>query len=167
MSRSHRWTGQLSVAASVLAVAALLATWSGWRALTIEPVIPPASGSSAAALPDLTPRPATPANLLRVAVAADPFRPDREPASVAFRMPGETATASPAAPPAQLFLVGTAMLPDGKSFAMCRVGDEQAKVVRLGDRIGTYTLRSVEQGRAVFQTAQGSTLEVRVPKAGS
>jgi hypothetical protein len=106
---------------------------------------------------------------LGAAVASDPFRSERRPASVAFRMPGEALADAEAhtPPPAQVIvLIGTAV-ETGGGFAMCQIGSEPPRLVRLGERLAGYTLRSVGQGRATFRTATGQLIEVLVAKAGT
>ncbi|HEV8356840.1 MAG TPA: hypothetical protein VGQ17_08770 [Gemmatimonadales bacterium] len=104
------------------------------------------------------------------AISADPFRPDRRPAPVAFRMPGEPAgpgDSERASQPPPITLIGTAVQPDGGGFAMCQLGNDPPRLVRLGERLAGYTLRAVGQGRATFRSETGQALEVRVPKTGT
>ena len=106
---------------------------------------------------------------LNPALTADPFRPERRPAPVPFRMPGEALSGNDADQPAPvqaIVLIGTAVS-DGGGFAMCQIGSEPARLVRLGERLSGYTLRSVGQGRATFRTETGQLIEVRVAKAGT
>jgi hypothetical protein len=131
---------------------------------------------TAAASADSTrPRPTAASRLVpesrepNAALTADPFRPDRRPAPVPFRMPGEAlpgAEAEPPAPVQAIVLIGTAVS-DGGGFAMCQIGSEPARLVRLGERLAGYTLRSVGQGRATFRTETGQVIEVRVARAGT
>jgi hypothetical protein len=76
----------------------------------------------------------------------------------------EAAGAHPAA--ATLTLIGTAVMAGG-GFAMCQWAGEPPKLVRIGERVGGYTLKTVAQGRAVFLSSSGTSMEVRVPKGGS
>lgn len=106
---------------------------------------------------------------LNAALTADPFRSERRPAPVPFRMPGEALAGTEAdhpAPVQAIVLIGTAVS-DGGGFAMCQIGSGPARLVRLGERLAGYTLRSVGQGRATFRTETGQTIEVRVAKAGT
>jgi len=170
MSWHRRWTGDMFAAASLLAGSGVLFAWAGSRLLTVDAT----PASRATQLDSVTvrvlPRPATPAAIRHQTIAADPFRPERAPASIAFRMPSDAAAGVAVVshtPEEGLLLVGTALLPDGRSFAMCRIGADPPRVVRVGERIGEYTLRLVTQGQARFETAAGRTIDVRVPKAGS
>ena len=55
----------------------------------------------------------------------------------------------------------------GRSFATCQLGDDRPIIVRVGDKIGEYTVRTIERGRVVFTTANGSRLEVLALRPGS
>lgn len=106
---------------------------------------------------------------LNAALTADPFRPERRPPPVPFRMPGEALSGNNADQPTpvqSIVLIGTAVS-DGGGFAMCQLGSDPPRLVRLGERLAGYTLRSVGQGRATFRTETGQTIEVRVAKAGT
>jgi hypothetical protein len=107
---------------------------------------------------------------LAAAVGKDPFHPERRRPSLRFRFPGEgsPSPATDSAPAATVFkLIGTAIMPEGRGFAMCQWGAEPPKLVRIGETVGTLTLKKVEPGRAVFLTTGGKRFEVQVPKAGS
>ena len=170
MSWDRRWTRDMVAAASLLAGSGALFGWAASRLLTVEPVTASRAMQLDSASATLFPRPATPVAIRHQTVLADPFRPERTPASIAFQMPSDAAAGVAVVshtPGEGLLLVGTALLPDGRSFAMCRIGADPPRVVRVGERVGEYTLRLVTQGQARFETAAGRTIDVRVPKAGS
>jgi hypothetical protein len=158
-----------------LAVAALLAStgvaaWSLQRALVVNQlsVIPAAVPFQNAFARE--PRSTLAIARLAGAVGKDPFHPERRRPTLRFRFPGEGAPASAttdAPSSGSLKLIGTAIMPEGKGFAMCQVGAEPPKLVRIGERVGQLTLKGIEPGRAVFLTAAGKRYEVQVPKAGS
>jgi hypothetical protein len=146
------------------------AIWSAITLMTSDPLPEPLSPSAQPSLEVPKRRPETPAGLIRAAIDADPFYPERRRPAAAFRLPGEGI--APLAQPAiaevpPLALIGTAVLPEGRSFAMCRVGAEAPRVVRVGDRVGEFTLKAVAQGRAVFVNSKGASVEFSVPKAGT
>ncbi len=99
------------------------------------------------------------------AVDRDPFRPDRRRPPERFRLPGERAsrsdTAAAAFPGGAVVLIGTAVIGDG-GFVMCQRGADSPKLVRVGERIGDLTLRSVRRGHALFRTGNGAAVELRV-----
>ena len=104
------------------------------------------------------------------AVATDLFADDRAAPSVRYRIGAtETKAATFVAPivvAPQLQLSGTVVAADGRSFAMCQLGAEPAKIVYVGQRIGTFTLRGVSQGSAVFTDESGKRVVLRVPNGG-
>lgn len=97
------------------------------------------------------------------AVDRDPFATEQTaaPAREIAQAPVTLASSQP------LRLVGTVV--DGASgdFALCQLGGEAPKIVRVGQSIGTYTLRSVTQGAASFDSPGGNRLDLRVSKTGS
>ncbi len=104
------------------------------------------------------------------AVATDLFADDRAAPSVRYRV-GVTESKSaafvaPVVVAPQLKLAGTVIAADGHSFAMCQLGAEPAKIVYVGQRIGTFTLRGVSQGSAVFTDDSGKRVVLRVPNGG-
>lgn len=104
------------------------------------------------------------------AVATDLFADDRAAPAVRYRI-GATevkaaAFVAPTVVAPQLQLSGTVVTADGRSFAMCRLGAEPAKIVYVGQRIGTFTLRGVTQGSAVFTDESGKRVVLRVPNGG-
>jgi len=158
-----------------LALAALLACagltgWSLERALVLDPLPAiPATMPFRSMLAAESRSPLATARLAR-AVGKDPFHPERRRPTLRFRFPGEGSAASAtvdAPSSGSLKLIGTAIMPEGKGFAMCQVGAEPPKLVRIGERVGQLTLKGIEPGRAVFLTAAGKRYEVQVPKAGS
>lgn len=158
--------------ASLVCVAcAMLALWTGRRALRIDTH----SGVELPRRPEAlrTPMPGAgvPAARLAAAVGKDPFHVERRRPAVRFRLPGESQP-SDSAPPApsaagSFLLIGTAVLPQGRGFAMCQWGADPPRLVRVGERVGDLTLKQVARGRATFVDGGGRRMEVRVPKAGT
>lgn len=62
-------------------------------------------------------------------------------------------------------VLGTAVAEDGSSFAMCRLGGGPATVVRVGERLGVYTVLAITRGRVTFRDAAGVRLDVATPDA--
>ena len=158
------------VALAALVVTGALAASTLRRALEAEPSIAVEAGALAVpAIP--VPGAGTAVGRVLVAVNKDPFHVERRRPAVRFRLPGESApsdTVAPASDAGNPFqLIGTAVLPEGRGFAMCQWGTESPKLVRVGERVGDLTLKLVTRGRATFVDAAGRTREVRVPKAGT
>lgn len=162
--RSHGPT----VALAFLVVAAVVLAGSLPRALRVE-AVPRTAGSGdgirVASVPRRVDQPLEP---ILAAVEKDPFRPERNRPERRFRMPGDAAPprAAPARPAASVRLVGTLLSPDG-GIAMCQVGAQAPKLVRVGETIEGLTLKTVESGQAVFESSKGSRVVIHVAKAGS
>ncbi len=161
----------LRVAVGGFAVALTTAAWSLCRAVRLDPLptaLPAGNDGTLAALR----RPSdVPAEVLAAAIDEDPFHPERRRPATRFRFPGEALSAGDSAHGVSMapsfILIGTAVLPEGRGFAMCQWAGDAPKLVRIGEHIGDLTLHSVAQGKAVFFTAAGKRLEVQVPKAGT
>lgn len=99
----------------------------------------------------------------------DPFDPDR---GGVVTQAGEVApaasVAAPVAAPEQVVaLVGTVVRPDGGGIAVCQVGNQPPRVLRVGERIGGLTLLEVGQGRAAFRNQTGATVSLRLATPGA
>jgi hypothetical protein len=99
-------------------------------------------------------------------LAGDPFSPRRAPPEQPYRVAASPGAARDPAPVAQVRLLGTVVSGPGRSFAMCQVANEPARVVYPGQRIGALTLDSVSQGSAVFFDDAGTRVVLRVPRTG-
>ncbi len=171
MSRSPLLHPRVLCAMAACTTAGGAALWTLGRALGLRPM-PEASVSEAPRTHNgINPPAATPSASLAAAVENDPFHPERRRPADRFRLPGEatpseTLTAAGGAA-ASMRLLGTAVLPEGRGFAMYQAGAETPRLVRVGETVGELTLKRVEQGMAVFRTRAGRAIELRVPKAGS
>lgn len=161
-----------ALAAALLALCGALTTagLALHRALVLEPLPAPARGG--AALPDVVvaARSAVDTALLLAAVEKGPFHPERRRPSQRFLLPGESeeqANGEENRARGELRVIGTVVLAKGGGFATAQVGAEPPRLVRVGERIGGYTLRGVQPGRAVFASSAGTTLVVDVPKPGT
>ena len=107
-------------------------------------------------------------DLIEAGADHDPFSPGRTRPPRRYGEPLERIAAPPAVPaPEVIRLVGTVVQPGGASFVLCQLGTSAARVVRVGQTVGAYQLRSIAQGLAVFVASDGQRLELRVPKTGS
>jgi hypothetical protein len=104
--------------------------------------------------------------LVAAAADADPFSPSRTRAETRVASAAEPVVINrqPAAP---LQLIGTVMDPAGGDFALCQLGADAPKIVRVGQSVGSYTLRRISQGSASFESSNGDRIELRVSKSGS
>jgi hypothetical protein len=167
MSTLRDWTASTPMRAALAGCGAalLLCGWSARNALHFNPVVAaPATISVVAGALD-SPAPAPSVNV-GMAIDADLFAPDRKAPAARYRMPGEAAPKSVEEPP-QPIVLGTAIAADGTSFATCQFQSPRLLMVRVGDKIADYTVKSIERGRVVFATPAGKTFEVLAPRAGS
>jgi hypothetical protein len=95
----------------------------------------------------------------------DPFDPSRVAANRPYRIgvTSESVVRPVAAQPVRL--LGTVVLAEGRSFALCQLGSAAARVVYPGDTIGALRLVRVDQGSAVFIDAAGARIELLVPRS--
>ncbi|HEY5219265.1 MAG TPA: hypothetical protein VIJ16_05625 [Gemmatimonadaceae bacterium] len=127
----------------------------------IAPTVTVSQG--ALAVPDTPP----PVDVV-AAVATDLFSTDRTAPASRYRMPDDVAV--PVQGPADVpkpEVLGTAIDADGTSFATCRLASARLLMVRVGDHVGNYIVKSIERGRVVFTTPAGTRLEILAPRSGS
>lgn len=141
-------------------VGAVLATVGPGRVATVSS--PPVDAGGIAAIQSTTLRDTTPDDLIARAVERAPFT------SI------ERVQTDPPAPQPQAIVIdeplrvlGTVVDSLGGSFALCQLGAAQAVILRVGQRVGSYELRSIGKGRALFVNSDGESVERRVPRAGS
>jgi len=163
------WTAGPRWSLVALLAATGVAAWSLWQAIALDPVPDATIVQVTASFSHIATRPSTSSRQMASAVDRDLFRPDRRRPTHRFRLPGEQTESEgqSIAGGGALKLIGTAVFPEGGGFAMCRLGTGSPKLVRIGERLGQYTLHHVAKGKAVFRTSSGTTMEVAVPKAGS
>jgi hypothetical protein len=158
MDRDMLTSRPVQLALAVLGLGLVVAGWTGSRAYRIEPVIPASEPTFASAAALSTSGMSVPVDIGAV-VALNLFSPERKAPSVRYRLTGY-AEATPAAQPPQPVVIGTFVAAENRSFAFCSVGDSRATVVRVGDRIGGYTVKSIERGSVVFTTPAGERLVI-------
>ncbi|MEO5569250.1 MAG: hypothetical protein ABIR92_12205 [Gemmatimonadaceae bacterium] len=152
---------------TVLAISAILLIATLVRAIRVTPV-------------EASPNPATAALVRSTATAPIPeidleavgangiFQPDRNALPYRYRMPGETAPDDAVAgpEPARPVVLGTVISTDGSHFATCQMPGGRPTVVRVGDRLGDYTVTAIERGRVTFKNAAGALLEITATRPG-
>ena len=156
------WTSTTAGRAAVglFVASAGIALWTLVHAIRIAPVpeLPEAQfpgGGVLAATP--------PARNVDVdaAIETDPFAADRSAPERAYRAPGEDGdTDAPKAESAEPVVLGTAVSDAVRSFATVQLGDSHAVILRVGGRIGDYTIKSIERGHVVFTTPSGKKLDI-------
>jgi hypothetical protein len=151
------------LALAAVGVAALLAAWALGRALDVDERPARAAATRLPEPPDLAARP--PRVGVRAIVSRDPFAPDRTAPVERYLIAGpeelvaeEPAESEPALRPQLLGTVVSSR--PGRSFAICRLGNAPPATVRVGERLGAYTVQAIERGRVTFVTAAGGRLVV-------
>jgi hypothetical protein len=147
-------------AIALLATSALLALWTLVQAIRIEPVpeLPAPRFSAGGAL--ATPEP-SPAIDVAAAVETDPFTADRSAPERRYSAPGEESDeAAPKEAAAEPVVLGTALSDAVHSFATVQLADGFATIMHTGDKIGEYTVQSIERGHVVFTTRSGKRLDI-------
>lgn len=152
-----------SVALGASALVFALALWSALRLADPKPrradARELATAFGAVALPS-----AIDAAAARVALASDPFDPDRA-------APGEEVAdagvahdaAAPRDSAVAVRLLGTVVRGNG-GFAVLQIASEAPRIVRVGERIGDLTLLTLMQGRVAFRSDKGSRVELTLSK---
>jgi len=157
----------MRVALAVCGAALVLAVWTFARALRVDdvPDLPPPTLASAGAIARAS---AAPPADIRFAVEHDPFAPERTAPDASYRMPGEPGPKdnAPAPEPENPVVVGTAVSADGQSFAVIErpSSNGRRENVRVGDKIGVFTVKSIERGHVVFMSSAGKRVDVNALK---
>ena len=85
-------------------------------------------------------------------------------------MPGDAPAepdAEPAPEPPKPVVLGTAIGGAGGNFATVQLGSGRPTSVRVGDKVGIYTVTRIERGKVLFTSQSGERLEVSAAKQGS
>jgi hypothetical protein len=153
---------------AAFAISALLAGWTLSRAVRID-APPQAVPSQFDAFGVIVAPPVRASVDMAAAVENDLFDPDRTAPEKPFRLPGEddpSVSAEIVASPPPVVL-GTAIMGEGHSFATCQLPDGVPMIVRVGDRLGDFTVRSIEKGHVGFTTMTGKRLDIPALKTGT
>jgi hypothetical protein len=143
-----------------LALSLMVALWTLERAIRIEPV-PEASAPLFSVGGAFATPPAAPRINVAAAVDADPFAPDRNAPETRYRAPSEeTEETAAKLAPVEPVVLGTAASDAAHGFATVQIADGPATIVRVGDKIGEYTVKSIERGHVVFATPSGKKLDI-------
>ena len=161
-------TGRVRAANLLLGVAAAALVVTTWRAVRVDPLpdAAPATVTGAAAGDVIATRgPRDDAD----EIDNDPFRIDRqlpEPEESAEYATMVAEAAEPAIAPESVRLLGTVVLPAGRSFVVLQLPSQPARTLRIGERIGQLRLDAVQPGRATFRAPDGARIELHLSKPG-
>jgi hypothetical protein len=153
--------------ASVIALASFaLFVASLVRALRVAPV-QASENVAATVLTRSTATPPVPEIDLEAVGANGIFQPDRNALPYRYRMPGESAPSNAVIPePAKPVVLGTVIATDGGHFATCQLPGGRPTVVRVGDKLGEYTVMTIERNKVVFKNAAGTLMEITATRPG-
>jgi hypothetical protein len=159
-------TPAMRMALVVLGASVVVFFWTLVRALRADP-LPNAVPTTLVGLDAVKRPPNRPISDIQVAVEHDLFAPDRSAPDTPYRMPGESDPNDKArVEPQKPIVLGTAVASDGHSFATLQLGMDSPRLVRVGDKIGEWTVRSIARGKVVLEGSEGSRAELGVPNPG-
>jgi len=149
------------LALGALAVALLAVAWSLLSAIRIAPTAeaaPPQFNTAAALVRDSGISPIE----ISTVVDLNLFAPDRSAPLRRYNLSGyeEEPTPVEAVEVPRPIVLGTAVGRGARSFAMCSLAGASTVIVRVGDKLGEFTVRSIERGAVVFSTASGERFAV-------
>ena len=137
------------------------------RAIHIAPV-EAAENPATAELARITTTPPAPDIDLDAVGANGIFQPDRNAMPYRYRMPGEPAPNDAGAPaPILPVVLGTVLATDGSHFATCQMPGGKPTVVRVGDKVGDYTVVAIDRDKVAFKNATGKLIEITVTRPGT
>jgi hypothetical protein len=151
---------RLALVAAALVSAIGVVGWTVGRAVRVDAVeaAPPPRFAEIEAVGGQR---AAPPIDVRGAVELNPFSPSRSAPARRYRLSGWEDESPAAPPPPRPVVLGTAYSTPEQSFAIAKVGDGRPTVVRAGDILAGYTVRTIERGHVVFTSQTGERFEIR------
>jgi hypothetical protein len=147
-------------AIAALALSLMVALWTLVHAIRIE-AVPEGAAPQFSVGGALSAPAQAPSINVAAAVDADPFAPDRNAPETRYRAPSEESEEAAAkTAPVEPVVLGTAASDATHGFATVQLADGPATIVRAGDKIGEYTVKSIERGHVVFTTPSGKKLDI-------
>jgi hypothetical protein len=167
MPRGWRGSVPLQSAVVALGLAMVTAGWTTVHAFRVEPISDPPS-TTIASLETIRRVPARPKSDVDATVDNNVFSIDRTAPAAPYRMPGEPdPSARPVMQPEKPLVLGTAVATDGRHFATVQMRDGPPMIVRIGDKVGEWTVRAIERGKIVLVSTNGFRAELTVSKPGT
>jgi type IV pilus biogenesis protein PilP len=166
MPRGWRQSVPLQVAMGALALGVGAVMWALLTAFRVQeiPDPPPAVIGSIESIRGSAARPKSD---IETTVDNDVFSVERSAPNAPYRMPGEPDPNAKAAPqPDKPVVLGTAVATDGRHFATVQMRDGRPTLVRVGDKIGEWVVRSIERGKVVLVSTGGVRAEIAVTNPG-
>ena len=166
MMREWIKTPAMRVALAIFGASVVVFLWTMARALRAE-ALPTAVPTTLVGLEAIKRVPNRPVADIQVGVDNDLFSPDRTAPETPYRMPGENNPNDKArVEPMKPVVLGTAVASDGHNFATLQFGSDSPKLVRVGDKIGEWTVRSIARNKVVLEGPEGSRAELGVLNPG-
>ena len=160
-----RWT-PMRAALGLLLVAMLVAGYTLVRAIQLTET----EVGSVPALPnpgELASPPAPPRVDVAAVVSRDVFDISRSAPTNRYLLSSEIPEAvEDAAPPPRVVVLGIALADGGRSFATAQVGAERPIIVRVGDKLGPYTIKSIEAKRVTITLPGGAVQTIAALNSG-
>ncbi len=153
---------RVALAGGALGLASLVLLWSVFTALRLTPT-ESAEPPRFLATDSLVMQSSAPSINVPSVVGLNVFAADRSAPLARYRLDGEdpvAIAAEPALEPSLPVVVGTAVGTGRASFAMCSLDDSPTMIVRVGDKIGDYTVRVITRGVVEFSTPSGERISV-------
>lgn len=166
MPRGWRQSVPLQVAMGALALGVGATMWALVTAFRAE-AIPDAPPTVIGSIESIRGGASRPKSDIEATVDNDVFSIDRSAPNAPYRMPGEPDPNAKAAPqPEKPTVLGTAVATDGSHFATLQMRDGRPTLVRVGDKIGEWVVRSIERGKVALVSTGGVRAEVAVNNPG-
>jgi len=153
---------RVRIALMLLAVALTLFAAAFVRAVRLESLPPASPAAESHAVTEGLPPRATQVDAEHV-VQADLFSASRSAPGERYPMPGEERgeASTPAGPPApKPNVLGTGITLDGTVFATVQLPNNPSRIVRIGDRLGIYTVVAITRGTVTFRAAGAAPFQV-------
>jgi hypothetical protein len=166
MMREWIRTPAMRVALVLFGASVIVLFWTLVRALRAD-ALPMTAPTTLVALEGMKRPPNRPVADIQIGVENDLFSPDRTAPETPYRMPGEDDPNDRSrVEPQKPVVLGTAVAGDGHSFATVQLGGESPKLVRVGDKVGDWTVRSIMRGKVVIEGPQGNRAVLGAPNTG-
>ncbi len=146
-----------------LVVGAGLCTWTWRRAMALDET--PPAGGPVTIVPGALDPPSQVDNVdVAAAVASGIFSQERRAPVRRYWLAGQPL---PPLPPAVPVVLGVVLGDSGSSFCACRLDSDRLYFPRVGDVVGTYTVKSIALSGVTFITKAGKELTIPTAKRGS
>jgi hypothetical protein len=156
---------RVRIALVALATSVFLVLAASVRALRVDP--PPTAPVASAASGRAKPLPVRGIQIdAEQVVERDIFSVDRSAPAERYPMPGEEREVAPVVvtpPAARPVVLGTAVGVDGSAFATVQLPNAPIRIVRVGDKLGVFTVVAITRGTVTFRVADEPPFQINAP----